>query len=685
MMTYLGRALLTAVAIILPLFSAQANNDEIQYGDVPSWVEAYPAIERSVSITEGSIETIYSSVQGYTTGDTFFSHVAYRLALRQPDALAAGNINLVWNPSTGFVTVNRLKVHRGDQVIDMLDTAKFRILQREGGLERAMLDGILTANLQIPGLRVGDEVEFAYTQSERSVTFPDKNFGAMFLQHKLAPGPYQMKLSWDQDNKPNWKASADIEPQLVTGTNSVTLNLVDPAAHIPPANAPRRYQIARVIQFSDFTDWREISRISYRLYEQAARLPDDKDLVDEIAKIRAEPATQKDRATAALALTQNAIRYVYTGMNGGNMTPASVTETWDRRFGDCKGKTAMLLGILSELGIEAEAVMVSTSGGDEINDWLPSPNNFDHILVRTVIDGRTYWLDGTRTGDARLLTSRQVPYRWVLPISETGETLESIAWEKPERPSLLEFVDIDATSGYDDPANVTFTRVIRSDNAIGLNTALNSIEKNRAIAELKLGMSNSWLTPDEADWEFNPTTGTLKLTYTGTTEMDWDIDEYDNGDSRFVSYFLPGGGFFPPPERKRPSEQDFTAPYVNDPGHFHCDVTRVRLPEDDKNVWALTSRNMDQTIAGITYFRVSSLINNEVRLVRSSRTVQHEISPVVARMANDQIDDFDNNKAQVQSFPKMGSSSESEVGSQRVPEFDRFDWMTEAELCLTGR
>src|SRR3546814_6282045 len=79
-----------------------------------------------------------------------------------------------------------------------------------------------------------------------------------------------------------------------------------------------------------------------------------------------------------------------------DLTPATAEETWQRRYGDCKGKTALLLALLARLGIEAEAVLANNSGGDDgLDERLPNPGMFDHVLVRARIDGKTYWLDGT--------------------------------------------------------------------------------------------------------------------------------------------------------------------------------------------------------------------------------------------------------------------------------------------------
>ncbi len=147
-------------------------------------------------------------------------------------------------------------------------------------------------------------------------------------------------------------------------------------------------------------------------------LPPTSPLRQEAARIAAAHAKPLDRAAAALKLVQQDIRYIYVGLNGGNLTPASADETWQRRYGDCKGKTALLLALLRELGIEAEPVLVNSNGADDgFDQRLAGPQLFDHVLVRAHIDGATYWLDGTMPAVVPPAARPVFPVQWVLPLT----------------------------------------------------------------------------------------------------------------------------------------------------------------------------------------------------------------------------------------------------------------------------
>ena len=107
---------------------------------------------------------------------------------------------------------------------------------------------------------------------------------------------------------------------------------------------------------------------------KAARVPAQGPLRNEVERIREASQDPVARAEAALKLVQGRIRYVALQMGQGGLVPADAETTWSRRYGDCKGKTALLLALLAELGIEAVPVIVNNSGSDDgLDARLPTP------------------------------------------------------------------------------------------------------------------------------------------------------------------------------------------------------------------------------------------------------------------------------------------------------------------------
>jgi hypothetical protein len=155
-----GVSFIASMAVFIASQSGAAQN-EVQYGAVPGWTIPVPIGGDSPEPENAPVRFGYFDYQIHLgpNGDEIFS--AYRLKILRPEALNAGNITVSWLPDAGDATVHYLRIIRDNQVIDVLKESRFQVLQREGFLEQAALNGQLTAALQVPGLRVNDELEFA--------------------------------------------------------------------------------------------------------------------------------------------------------------------------------------------------------------------------------------------------------------------------------------------------------------------------------------------------------------------------------------------------------------------------------------------------------------------------------------------------------------------------------------------
>jgi hypothetical protein len=82
-----------------------------------------------------------------------------------------------------------------------------------------------------------------------------------------------------------------------------------------------------------------------------------------------------------LAFVRREVRYVAVEVGVGGYRPAAAHETLARRWGDCKGKVELLLGLLDAAGIEAYPVLVQAAPRGRIDPEFPAPGLFDHMIA----------------------------------------------------------------------------------------------------------------------------------------------------------------------------------------------------------------------------------------------------------------------------------------------------------------
>jgi transglutaminase-like putative cysteine protease len=671
--------LATALAVGWPAAAQEAAGQRVAQGPPPAWAVPseplpVPADAAGLIFVRQQDALLHLDDHGQST------FVGQRIVLLHPQALQLGNVAFVWNPATGTPTVHALRIHRGDETIDVLKTTQFEIIRREDQLEQAMLTGTLTAMLKVPDLRVGDELEVAYTVPSGDPTLRDQNAAFLALAGTPQPGRYRLGITWEPGQEPHIRPSDDLSAAMTRTANGIDIRTDNPPALVPPKDSPPRYTWQRLVEFSDYPSWAAVSQRFAGLFADAARLAPNSPLKQEAARIAAAKTSPLERAQAALALVQQQVRYVYVGLDGGNFRPATADETWQRRYGDCKGKTVLLLALLGELGISAEPVLARNDGSDDGFDArLPNPSLFDHVLVRATIDGQTYWLDGTLPVVATANTVPDFPYHWVLPLPPSGNELEHLPWSPAAKPDELNLYEIDARAGLDEPARITTTSIKRGPQALIQYLQLSALTADQMLQAFRSNLTgdSSWDSIESVKYHFDVAQRASVLEIAGTGPVDWDRDDGDG--TRWLT--LPGGGFNPPGRRQRAADQDQSAPFYDDSG-YSCDVTTVRVPTDTRlENWSFNSA-FDTTLYGRLFYRTFERRDGSIRMIRGSRTEKAEIDRAQAERDNGRLARFDNSTARVTYDPSLDLPLQDRRDS--VPATYEGDWVKSSGACLPG-
>lgn len=365
-------------------------------------------------------------------------------------------LDIRWLPDKGDLTVHRLEILRGGDVIDLLaEGAEFDVIRREQGLEARLLDGELTATLSIPGLRVGDVLRTTY-----SVSIDDQALGeeAQVFQY-LGADPWRVGMgraivSWPEDEEVFWRVEEGTGlsgAELREGYRYLSVALPLPEAKDMPHDAPSRYHRPAVLRVGTFEDWNELSRVMAPHYTAAAEVAGDSEVAKRATAIMKQATDPLERAALATRLVQDEVSYLMNGLDGGNYLPQAADFTWDKRYGDCKAKSVLLLALLRRMGIEAEPVLVVTSGGDALPHLLPIPGDFDHVIVRARIGGEDYWLDGTSAATRLANIADVPPFHHALPLRESGADLIPMTQRDKAVPDMVMTGVTDHSAGIDFP------------------------------------------------------------------------------------------------------------------------------------------------------------------------------------------------------------------------------------------
>ncbi len=618
------------VGVFAVLAASQASaGDQVLRGAAPAWVT--PSTETAAAPPAAGDEAVRFLLfddQFHAEPEGGSNYLHYRAKVLSPQALPlVGSISLNWNPIYEDITVHQVTIIRDGESIDVLADQSFQTIRREQNLEQAMLDGRLTAILQPAGLRVGDVLDVAYTLVSRdpiAVGHPEQFIN---LNLPVTIDHVRYRASWPSTLPVQIRAENNWTPLPVRrrdGQSSVEVQLDGVQPVIVPDDLPVRLRSPRRLEVSGYRDWSEIAVSLKPLYDAARQLKPDSLLQAEIERIRALSDDPEVRAAAALRLVQDQVRYVALMMGAGALTPASADETWQRRFGDCKAKTALLLALLDGLGIEAAPAAVSIQNGDGMNARLPMISAFDHVLVRARIGDQTWWLDGTRSGDRKLADIAVPGFRWALPLTGPEAKLEPLEVQPRTVLDADTTVAIDASGGLYSPAAVAGVATMRGDGAAVLGGQLAMV----SAAQKDQGLRAMWnaqigdLTITEVGSSYDVETNILTLTMKGTVKLDW-----------------PGTGLIPPFSTYRPITAEARpdgpfkdAPYmINHPSYSRQTMT-MKLPGNGEG-FRISGGEIDRTELGFALRRAVTLSGDTATVQITLRSLTSEVSAAEAATA----------------------------------------------------
>lgn len=139
----------------------------------------------------------------------------------------------------------------------------------------------------------------------------------------------------------------------------------------------------------------------------------------------------------AARFVQDEIRYVGIEVGIARRKASNPNLTFQRRYGDCKDKTALLVALLRAAQLQADPVLVSSTHGRVLDASAPSGSVFDHAIVRVNKAGLHYFIDPTSAlqgGGVERFTHS--PFGKVLVLTDESSRLETLTPEPQNEPSL---------------------------------------------------------------------------------------------------------------------------------------------------------------------------------------------------------------------------------------------------------
>jgi transglutaminase-like putative cysteine protease len=432
----------------------------VHIGPPPAWVEAV-SIQAKASLpaeqVSGGTEYLLLDRQVRVDGAMIeaYNHVAKRIA-NDAGLEGASRVSVDFDPSYQSLVLHAVRLRRGHRTLDRLAPDQLKVIQRETDLEYQVYDGSLSAFIFLEDLRVGDVVEYQYTLRGANPVLEGRYFDSFTVDWSVPIHHLRERLLWPSGRRLLVRNHGTTLQPVVRQVGEATERVWErrdlPAIN-PDGEVPGWFDSHGWVQLSEVPSWSEVADWGMKLYQAAAG--PSAELGAQVARCRQQGSTDVGRALAAIHFVQDEVRYLGLEVGESSHRPTDPTIVLKRRFGDCKDKALLLVMMLRALGIKAAPALVNTYARQGLDERLPSPLDFNHVVVAIDYGNERFWVDPTREEQGGGLSSLYLPpYRRALVLAPGSTGLATIPDWSLDRPS----VSVEETlliKGIGDPVDYT--------------------------------------------------------------------------------------------------------------------------------------------------------------------------------------------------------------------------------------
>ena len=378
----------------------------------------------------------------------------------------ASEIEITFEPTFERLTIHHARVLRAGRAVWSFAPGEVRVTDAEQDLEARLYNGERTATILLKGLRVGDTVDYAFTLTGRNPVLGgrfDTVFGFEFSQ---PVDHVRRRVVWQRDSllRINPRGPAP-KPTVTKGTGET--DYVWESRHSRAVHSedrtPSWFVASARVELSDFGGWADVVRRNRELFAAVdAPAPPLDALVRGWDLAQAPEDARIDRA---VRFVQDEVRYLGLELGPHSHQPHPPAQTLERRFGDCKDKSALLVALLRRLGVKAWPALASTRTRQGLDDRLPGMFAFDHVIVALRAGGSLQFVDATASEQGgRVRGRRPPPYARALVLDEATRGLTEMPYTPPPAPTV-EVAETYALPAWNGPARLDVVTTYRDEDA----------------------------------------------------------------------------------------------------------------------------------------------------------------------------------------------------------------------------
>jgi tetratricopeptide (TPR) repeat protein len=431
---------LAAFVCFLPILAAQSAKP----ASAPPTVAAKPDLTGEALVIEKDDTVLQFAKDGSSVRTlSITEHILSDAGVRD-----AGILSIPFAALTQTVTFDSVRVRKPSGEVIETPAEDAQEVPAPVTQVAPMYSDLRTKQLPVKSLSVGDTLEYRVSMKDTNADAPGVFWFAMDFTSGVPVKEETLELRVPRELSVLVK-SKKVQPAVSDdGGERVYRWTHETASEYPKKEEKDKAAPVTLVQemyepdvaMSSFHNWAEVGAW-YRGLMKGRPVPDA--AIQAKADELTDGLTTDDAKIDALyhyVATQ--YRYIAVSFGIGRLQPHTASDVFHNQYGDCKDKHTLLEAMLAAEKIEAEPVLIGS--GVRVNEALPMPSQFDHMITLVKLKDHDVWLDATpevapsrmlmaglrdklalaipATGDARLVrTEAALPFPSFVRETITGQ------------------------------------------------------------------------------------------------------------------------------------------------------------------------------------------------------------------------------------------------------------------------
>ncbi len=314
---------------------------------------------------------------------------------------------------TGTLAIDYVRVHKPDGSVIETPPDSIQDMTSQISREAPLYSDIHEKHVAVKGLSAGDVLEYKIEETTTKPLAPGQFWTSYRFSHDAIVLDEEYEIDVPRARAIKIKSLA-VQPVITDSGDrrlyvwhSSNLQEKDKTNEKREAieqawKASRGRQAEPDVLMGSFTSWEEVGRWYGKLQED--RVKPTPEIIAKAAQLTKNATTTEAKTRALYDYVSTQFHYIGIDLGIGRYQPHSAAEVLANQYGDCKDKHTLLASLLAAVGIPAYPALIDAS--QEVDQDVPSPGQFNHVITAVPSEGALIWLDST---------TEVGPYQYLVP------------------------------------------------------------------------------------------------------------------------------------------------------------------------------------------------------------------------------------------------------------------------------